>query len=356
MKSSAGAISGFSKYQMKVNPSKHDTRGTTDKKFNSYLVGMDSEGSKSKEDLRYVPVENISLFEGSNAPLSARNQRSTAKISTNKIQNIGPSLFSIPFVRNFKYLKVFKKWIRYTKRQRYLKKRRLLAERLPWSKHHFANFIPSIIEPLNEIKYCSPLIDKKTKNVYTKEKNSYLGFIAQCTKRQDQTLPTFQKKFLTVVKSIETLLKFSNSSKRVLESAVKYACIACVFSIQGLIRTQQTELTKLLTTEDDPSSVLFDFQMNFDHNGNVVTDPSFDDYTNHILHLYNSLKKVVLEYDSVQKFMFDIVSIYKAVFPTLSTMSFCVHPLDYIKRKSHNREEKDHLEKHICSNIKKANE
>lgn len=114
MKSSSSGIVGFEKYQMKANPSKHaDMRTSNDRKMASYLHSLASDGSKSKEDLRYVPVENISLFDDTHAPLSARNPKTSGGLNPSQYVNLSASLKAIPFVRNFKFLMVFKKWAAY---------------------------------------------------------------------------------------------------------------------------------------------------------------------------------------------------------------------------------------------------
>lgn len=111
MMKTSGGISGFDKYQLKANPSKHhDSRNSTDRKLASYINSLASEGTKSKEDIRYVPVENISLFEDSNAPLSAR--------TTGREKDIGYSsvfkkLAQNNFFRNFRAIKIFKQWSAY---------------------------------------------------------------------------------------------------------------------------------------------------------------------------------------------------------------------------------------------------
>jgi hypothetical protein len=144
-------ISGMEKYMLKVNPSKiSDSRG--DKKMINYPHSLGSEGSKSKEDLRYVPVENISLFDEANIPLSARNPQNTRGLSL-KISNVGSIISQIKFFRYFKIIKLFKVWSGYTRKQKYIKKRIELAQNLPWGKQFFVPFISGAIEPLNEIRY-----------------------------------------------------------------------------------------------------------------------------------------------------------------------------------------------------------
>lgn len=114
MKTSGGGISGFDKYQLKVNPSKHhEPSNSSDRKLVNYLSSLQAEGSKNKEDLRYVPVENISLFDDHQAPMSARVPKTEGMISSQKQPYLGQSLNSIPFIRNFKVISVFKKWAAY---------------------------------------------------------------------------------------------------------------------------------------------------------------------------------------------------------------------------------------------------
>jgi hypothetical protein len=124
MKTSSSGITGFEKYHMKANPSKYsDARASKDKRMAGYLNSLASEGSKSKEDLRYVPVENISLFDDSNMPLSARNPKVTGGLYSQRSNNIESALQNIRFIRNFKVIKVFKFWAAQSRRQTYLNKR-----------------------------------------------------------------------------------------------------------------------------------------------------------------------------------------------------------------------------------------
>lgn len=180
MKSSGSGISGFEKYQLKANPSKHhESRNSSDRKLVNYLNSLQPEGSKSKEDLRYVPVENISLFDESHAPMSARNPQPSGALSTQKHPRAGVSLTSLSFVKNFRLLTIFKKWASHARRQKYLAKRQQLADNLPWAKPYFSKYIKSVIEPLNEVKHCSPLIEVRPKNVYSRKNNGFLGFVVQ---------------------------------------------------------------------------------------------------------------------------------------------------------------------------------
>lgn len=109
MKTSGGGISGFDKYQLKVNPSKHhEPSNSSDRKLVNYLNSLQADDSKNKEDLRYVPVENISLFDDSQAPMSARVPKTEGMISTQKKPHYSQSLSSISIIKNFKVIKVFK--------------------------------------------------------------------------------------------------------------------------------------------------------------------------------------------------------------------------------------------------------
>lgn len=175
----SSGISGMDKYMLKVNPSKiSDSRG--DRKMTNYPHSLGSaEGSRSKEDLRYVPVENISLFDETNIPLSARNPQNVGGLSSHKVSNASNFISQIRFFRYFKIIKLFKVWSGYTRRQKYLRKRVELAQNLPWGKQFFIPFISGAIEPLNEIRYCSPLIEVKSKNIYTKKNDGHKGFLVQ---------------------------------------------------------------------------------------------------------------------------------------------------------------------------------
>ena len=154
MKTSSVGISDFGKYQMMTKPSKHsEVRAPADKRVTSYINSLASDGSKSKEDLRFVPVENISLFDDSSAPLSARNPRISSGLSTHQHLNVGTELYKINFMRNFRLIKVFKNWASVTRRQKYLERRAKLAQKLPWGKQFFTHLISSAIVPLNEIRY-----------------------------------------------------------------------------------------------------------------------------------------------------------------------------------------------------------
>lgn len=103
------------------------------------------------------------------------------------------------------------------------------------------------------------------------------------------------------------------------------------------------------------SQIKFDFQMEFDHNGNVITIPGFEDYTIHIMNLYDSVKKVVVSDKSVEEFMIDIAAISKNELDY--KFEYSSNPIDYVKRKSFCKYEKDNLEnKSIGNNIKNVNE
>ena len=315
MKSNTG-ISGIEKYQTRANPSKNEVRGSSDRKYANYFNSLASEGTKSKEDLRYVPVENISLFDDSNAPLSARNPKHTGSMKTFRHSNVESVLQSMKFFKNFKFLRVFKQWSGYCRRKKYLAKRQQLANNLPWARPYFSNYIPGFLEPLNEVRFCSPLLEIKSKNIYDKKYNGHEGFIIQCSQRQKQTLIRVNKKLSKMIRSLDKLIKFKHSLSRntarwkneraeairFIDKAIHSMCIRSVFCIRDLIRSQQNQLYKLFTVNKDNSQAKFNFEMNFDHNGNVVTSPTFEEYTIHVMNLYNSLKKVVVEDKGVQEF------------------------------------------------------
>ena len=309
-------ISGIDKYQTKANPSKKEIRGSSDREYVNYFKSLASEGTKSKEDLRYVPVENISLFDYSNAPLSARNPKITGSMKTFRNPNVESVIQSMKFFKNFKFIKVFKQWSGYCRKKKYLTKRQQLANSLPWTRPYFSNYISSFIEPLNEVRFCSPLLEIKAKNIYDKKYNGHEGFIIQCSQRQKQTLVRIDKKLNKMLRSLNKLIKFKHSLARntgrwkneraeaikVIDKAINFMCIRSVFCIIDLIRNQQNQLFKLFTINKDNSQAKFNFEMDFDHNGNVVTNPTFEEYTIHAMNLYNSLKKVVVDNKGVQEF------------------------------------------------------
>lgn len=72
--------------------------------------------------------------------------------------------------------------------------------------------------------------------------------------------------------------------------------------------------------------------MEFDHNGNVITIPSFEDYTIHMMNLYDSIRKTVISDKSVEEFLIDISAISKNELD--NKFEYTVNPLDYAKRKS----------------------
>lgn len=309
MKTSNSGISGFEKYQMKANPSKYsDARASKDKRMAGYLNNLASEGSKSKEDLRYVPVENISLFDDSNVPMSARNPKITSGLYSQRSNNIDAALQNIGFIRNFRIIKIFKFWAAQSRRQKYLYKRQQLAEKLPWGKPYFAQYITSVIEPLNEIRYCSPLVEIKSKNVYSKKSNGHQGFILQCSSKQKQSIARLGKKFFKVIKALDKLCKFKLSLLKptrkyqyekeiainVIDRALGYILTSAVFSIRDMIRNEQNNLFRLIVPNKDyQHQVKFDFQLEFDNNGGIISNPSFDEYTIQIMNLYDSIRKTV---------------------------------------------------------------
>ena len=247
-------------------------------------------------------------------------------------------------------------------------KRQQLADNLPWGKSYFAKLIPGAILPLNEVKYCSPLIEVRTKNVYNKKNNGFHGFIIQCSNKQKLTMSKLNKKFVKVLKTIDKMIQFKKiwerSNKRnkndriaaikLINKAVTFCWLSSIFSIRDLIRNQQCWLSELISQKNDPSQIKFDFQMEFDHNGNVITIPSFEDYTIHMMNLYDSIRKTVISDKSVEEFLIDISAISKNELN--NKFEYTVNPLDYAKRKSFWKYEKDNLEKSIGSNIKNVNE
>lgn len=194
---------------------------------------------------------------------------------------------------------------------------------MPWSKPYFAQYIPGIVEPLNEIRYCSPLVEVKQKNVYNKKSNGYQGFIVQCSNKQKQTVQRLSKKFFKVLKSIDKLCKLKvalNKPNRkwkyerqiasdLIDKALCYICTASIFSIRDLIRNEQNTLFNLMIPSKDYAQLKFDFQLEFDHNGNVVPQPTFEEYTVHIMSLYDSIRKTIVSEKVVEEFLFDVVAV-----------------------------------------------
>ena len=315
IKSNSGIL-GIDKYQTISNPSKNEIRGSSDRRYAHYFNSIASDGTKSKEDLRYVPVENISLFNDSNAPLSARNPKISGSMKVLKNPDVESVIQSMKFFKNFKIIKVFKQWSGYCRRKKYLTKRQQLADSLPWARPYFSNYISSFIEPLNEIRFCSLLFEIRPKNIYDKKYNGHEGFIIQCSKRQKQTLIRIDKKLNKILRSLDKLIKFKHSLARntgrwrmeraeaikVVDKAINFMCIRSIFCLRDLIRNQQNQLFKLFTVNKDNSQAKFNFEMDFDHNRNVVTNPTFEEYTIHAMNLYNSLKKVVVDDKGVQEF------------------------------------------------------
>lgn len=102
------------------------------------------------------------------------------------------------------------------------------------------------------------------------------------------------------------------------------------------------------------SQAKFDFQMEFDHNGNVITTPSFEDYTIHIMNLYEGIRKAVITDKPIEDFLVNAAAICKTELNL--KLEWSTNPVDYVKRKSFCKLEKDTLEKCIGSNISKINE
>jgi hypothetical protein len=108
----------------------------------------------------------------------------------------------------------------------------------------------------------------------------------------------------------------------------------------------------LLVPDGERPSIKFDFQLEFDHNGNVIPQPSFDEYTLHITNLYDSIKKVVSSEKIVEEFLLDITTIMKDELH--KTSGFVLSPIDFIKRHSFSKSEKSSLEKSLYQNTKKC--
>lgn len=118
-----------------------------------------------------------------------------------------------------------------------------------------------------------------------------------------------------------------------INNALKYCLTSSVYSIRDLIRNEQNALFRLIVTNKmHKSQVKFDFQLEFDHNGSIVPNPSFDEYTTHIMSLYNSIRKVIITEKVVEEFLFDLVAISKDELGKRG--GYCISPLDYIKRRS----------------------
>jgi len=348
MKTSSSAISGFEKYQLKANPSKSgDSKSSKERKMTNYLHSLASEGSRSKEDLKFVPVENISLFDDSHVPISARNPQNTGLLSSRNFANVGEAISSLKFFRYFKIIKLFKNWSGYCRRQNYQRKRQQLAQNLPWGKPFFIPFISGAIEPLNDIRYCSPLVEIKQKNVYTKKLKGHEGFILQCSNKQKQTISRLGNKFLKVLKSLGRLSKLKSSMKKaskryeverkvavqLIDKAIAYITTSAIFSIRDLIRNEQNTLFKLLVPERGQTPIKFDFQLEFNHIGNVVPRPPFEEYTLHITNLYDSIRKsITLNNKIVEEFLYDIVTVAKDELS--KTKGYANDPVDYVKRHS----------------------
>jgi len=80
----------------------------------------------------------------------------------------------------------------------------------------------------------------------------------------------------------------------IVDKAINDICMRSVFSIRDLIRNEQITLYSLIVSNKDNTQAKFNFQMDFNHNGNVVTDPTFEEYTIHIMNLYESVRKVIV--------------------------------------------------------------
>jgi hypothetical protein len=55
--------------------------------------------------------------------------------------------------------------------------------------------------------------------------------------------------------------------------------------------------------------VKFDFQLEFDHNGNIIPTPTFEDYATQIVGLYDGIRKTVIKEKIVEEFLLDVVTI-----------------------------------------------
>ena len=100
-----------------------------------------------------------------------------------------------------------------------------------------------------------------------------------------------------------------------------------------MIRNEQNALYRLIVpSKNHQSQVKFDFQLEFDHNGSVVPNPPFSEYTTHLMSLYDSIRKVVITDKVVEEFIFDLVAISKNELNKRS--GYCIGPIDYIKRRS----------------------
>lgn len=134
------------------------------------------------------------------------------------------------------------------------------------------------------------------------------------------------KKFFKILKAIDKLSKakttFLKQGKKfkaekefalkLINSAFGYILTSAVYSIRDLIRNEQNSLFRLIVSNKKyQNQVKFDFQLEFDHNGSIIPNPSFDEYTTHIMSLYDSIRKTVTTEKSVEGFLFDIVTIAK---------------------------------------------
>lgn len=140
------------------------------------------------------------------------------------------------------------------------------------------------------------------------------------------TISRLGKKFFKVVKAIDKLSKakasFMKQSKRyraekefalrLINKAFGYILTSAIYSIRDLIRNEQNSLYRLIVSNQKyQNQVKFDFQLEFDHNGSIIPNPSFDEYTTHIMSLYESIRKSIVTEKAVEGFLFDIVTISK---------------------------------------------
>jgi hypothetical protein len=183
--------------------------------------------------------------------------------------------------------------------------------------------------------------------VYSKKGNGHQGFVVQCSNKQKQTIARLSQKFFKVLKALDRLCKFKiyllKPSRKyqyekeiavgLIDRALSYILTSSIFSIRDMIRNEQNNLFRLIVPNKDyAQQVKFDFQLEFDHNGGIIPNPSFDEYTIHIMNLYDSIRKIVSTEKLVEEFLFDITSITKEELGKRT--GYCINPIDFIKRNS----------------------
>jgi hypothetical protein len=95
--------------------------------------------------------------------------------------------------------------------------------------------------------------------------------------------------------------------------------------------------------------------LSFDPNGDVQTEPSFEDFSNTLLNHYTSMRREVVAQKSVIEFVTDLVARYKFGISKRLPL-YLIGCLDNVKRWSYDKTDKERFESNIAKVEKEASE